>query len=546
MVRIETPDKSIILFGIRPSSFAGRRSHSRLFEEPPMALTTSAEELFGAACGHARQAGVLASIDAVLGWDQQTMLPPAGGPHRAEQAAAIAAIVHGVRTDPVQGERLAALATGPLAVGGTSEQQATIRLLHRDFLKQSRLPARLVGELARTAVEAQQAWAAARAEASWPTLAPWLERMFALKREQAACQLPDLDPYDALMDDYEPGARWQAIAVRFSRLRAGIVPLVQACTAADRRPDDGVLHRSFPVSAQQAFVRDVATRIGFDFDRGRLDTTAHPFCSTLGPDDCRITTRWDEHFLPTSLFGVLHEAGHGLYEQGLRRDWYGLPPGEAASLGIHESQSRLWENLVGRSREFWAWCHPLAQAAFPHALGEVTADRLHEALLVVRPSFVRVEADEVTYNLHVMLRFDLERAVVHGQLPVADLPEAWDERFAADFGMRPPNAALGVLQDIHWSAGLVGYFPTYTLGTMFAAQLMDAAARQLPDLTAGFTVGRFSPLLAWLRERVHAGGRTLESEPLVERATGEPVSEKWLLDGLWNRYGAAHGIRAGH
>jgi carboxypeptidase Taq len=505
-------------------------------------VESSPEAAFAAACDHARRTAVLASVDAVLGWDQQTMLPTAAGSYRAEQAAAVATLAHAARIDPVQGERLEALAEGPLATGGTADQQATIRLLWRDHQKQARLPPRLVEALARTAVEAQQAWVEARKQASWATLAPWLDRTFALKREQAACQLPDLDPYDALMDDYEPGARWRAVAERFARLRAGLVPLVQACVGAARRRDDAPLHRLFPVAAQQTFVREVAARIGFDFDRGRLDTTAHPFCSTLGPDDCRITTRWDERCLSTALYGVLHEAGHGLYEQGLRRDWHGLPPGEAASLGIHESQSRLWENLVGRSREFWEWCLPLARAAFPSALADVDVSRMHEAVLAVRPSFIRVEADEVTYNLHVMLRFDLERAIVHGDLAVADLPAAWDDRFEADFGMRPPDAAAGVLQDIHWSAGLVGYFPTYTLGTMFAAQFMEAACDRLPDWPAECASGRFGGLLGWLREHVHAAGRTLDSEALVTRVTGRPPAEEPLLASLQDRYGPGHGL----
>ena len=366
--------------------------------------------------------------------------------------------------------------------------------------------------------------------------------MFALKREQAACQLPEADRYDSLMDDYEPGARWPAVAERFTRLRAGIVPLVQACVAAKQRPSDALLRRRFPLESQRRFVREVAARIGFDFDRGRLDTTDHPFCTTIGPDDCRITTRWDEHFLPTALYGVLHEAGHGLYEQGLPRDWFGLPPGEAASLGIHESQSRLWENLVGRSQAFWEWCFPLARAAFPEALGDADAAAVHEALLVVEPSFIRVEADEVTYNLHVMLRFDLERAVVLGELDVADLPAAWNDRFEKDFGMRPPSDAAGVLQDIHWSAGLIGYFPTYTLGNMFAAQLMEAAEREVGPFAPQFAAGQFEPLLGWMRRHVHAAGRMLESDPLVERATGRPVSETWLLESLRERYAAAHGL----
>jgi carboxypeptidase Taq len=500
-------------------------------------------ELFAAACDHARRTALLATVDALVGWDERTMMPLRGGSWRAAQAAELAAVVHRQRTDPAQGERLAALAAGPLASGGTPEEQATIRLLEHDFAKQARLPPRLVEELARTTVEAQQAWAAARSASAWDDLAPWLEKVFALKREQAACQRPDLDPYDALLDDYEPGGRWRAIAPRFEDLRERIVPLVRACAAAGRRPDDRLLtERPYPVAAQRQFVRKVAARIGFDFDRGRLDTTDHPFCTSLGPDDCRITTRWDERSLPTALFGVLHEAGHGLYDQGLRAEWYGLPPGEAASLGIHESQSRLWENLVGRSRSFWEWCFPLAREAFPEALNDADADAMHEALLAVRPSFIRVEADEVTYNLHVMLRFDLERAVVHGDLAIADLPAAWDDRFERDFGLRPPDAAAGVMQDIHWSAGLIGYFPTYTLGNLYAAQLMAAAGERLGDLDVHFARGEFRPLLDWLRSEIHAAGRMLESEPLVERATGRPVSADWLAESLQRRYGPAHGL----
>lgn len=496
---------------------------------------------FAAACDHARRAAVLASVEALLGWDEQTMLPAAAGQHRADQAAELAAVVHRHRTDPAQGERLAALLAGPRAAHGSPEEQATIRLLHRDHAKQSRLPGRLVEELARVGVEAQQAWVIARRESSWRTLEPWLRRMIALKREQADCQRPDLDRYDALLDDYEPGARWRSLTERFAPLREAIVPLVHACGAASRRPDDRLFTEAvYPVESQQRFVRRVAEAIGFDFTRGRLDTTEHPFCSSLGPDDCRITTRWNERSLPTALFGVLHEAGHGLYEQGLRREWYGLPPGEAASLGVHESQSRLWENMVGRSRAFWEWCLPLARDAFPGPLAAATVDEVHEALLVVRPSFIRVEADEVTYNLHVMMRFDLERALVLGDLDVADLPAAWNERFVADFGLQPPDDSRGVLQDIHWSAGLVGYFPTYTLGNLYAAELMEAARRDLPDLDGAVASGRFGPLLEWLRTRVHAAGRMLESDALVELATGRLPTAECLVRSLRGRYGTAY------
>lgn len=502
-----------------------------------------AADVFAAACGHARRAAVLASIEAVLGWDEQTMLPAAAGPHRADQAAELAAIVHRHRTDPAQGERLAALAEGPLAAHGTPEQRTTIRLLRRDHEKQTRLPSRLVEELARVAVEAQQAWVMARRDSSWGTLEPWLRRMIDLKREQAGCQRPDLDRYDALLDDYEPGARWRALTERFAPLREAVVSLIRACGDSSHRPDDSLFTTAtYPVEAQQRFVRRVAEAIGFDFARGRLDTTEHPFCSSLGPDDCRITTRWNDRSLPTALFGVLHEAGHGLYEQGLRREWYGLPPGEAASLGVHESQSRLWENMVGRSRAFWEWCLPMAREAFPAALAGRSVAAVHEALLVVRPSFIRVEADEVTYNLHVMMRFDLERALVLGDLDVADLPTAWNTRFADDFGMPPPDDARGVLQDIHWSAGLVGYFPTYTLGNLYAAELMEAARRELGAVDEAFARGRFGPLLDWLHARVHAAGRMLESDALVTQATGRPPTADCLVRSLRERYGAAYRI----
>ncbi|MFM8890453.1 MAG: carboxypeptidase M32 [Planctomycetia bacterium] len=509
---------------------------------PSPAPTSSAEDLFAEASGHARHAAVLASVESLLGWDEQTMMPPGAASHRAIQAEVIATLAPRQRTDPAYGERLARLTESPLARDGSPEVRTAIRLMARDFARHSKVPERLVGAVAKTCVEAQHAWVTARKEASWSRLEPWLERVFALKRELAACRSPGGDPYDDLLDDYEPGGQWRSIAELFARLRGAIVPLVQECVGSARRPDDAVVRREYPVADQQRFVREIAARIGFDFDRGRLDTTAHPFCSGVGPDDCRITTRWDERFLPTSLYGVLHEAGHGLYEQGLPTAWYGLPPGEAASLGIHESQSRLWENLVGRSAAFWQWCFPLARTAFPTTLSDVTADDMHRAVMVVRPSAIRVEADEVTYNLHVMMRFDLERSVVHGDLPVAELPAAWNERFEQDFGFRPASDAEGVLQDIHWSAGLIGYFPTYTLGNVFSAQLMAAARHRLPDLDHDIAAGRFNGLLAWLREAVHAHGRRYESAELVERATGQPVSEAWLTESLRQRYGAVHGF----
>ena len=499
---------------------------------------------FEEASEHARRVAVLGSVESILGWDEQTMLPPSGGAHRADQVAAVASLTHSLRTDPAQGDRLERLAAVMEGNGGdwSVDERATVLGLLRDHRKHVRLPPRLVAETARACIEGQQAWVDARRRSDWKGFAPKLVRIVELKREQASCQSPELDPYDALLDDHEPGARASLVSALFDRLRPGLVALVRACSAAPQAPSDDVLRGHFPRAAQETFVRAVAERIGFDFDRGRLDSSEHPFCSTTGPHDCRITTRWDEACLATALFGVLHEAGHGLYEQGLRESSFGLPGGEAASLGIHESQSRLWENLVGRSLPFWEWCLPLARTMFPVALSEASPASIQRSLLAVRPSLIRVDADEVTYNLHVMLRFDLERALVRGDLTVSDLPVAWDDRFEQDFGIRPANAAEGVLQDIHWSAGLIGYFPTYTLGNVYAAQMMSAIERDLPGLPVDMAAGRFGSLLGWLRERVHHHGRLIDPDRLVAGATGSPISEKWLVESLWMRYGPAHGL----
>lgn len=499
---------------------------------------------YAAAAAHAQRTAVLASVEALLGWDEQTMLPQGGGAYRADQVATVASLVHAARTDPAQRDRLERLAASMEGGKGdwSDEERATVLRLLRDLHKQLRLPPRLVEEIARACIDGQQAWVDARRRSDWKGFAPKLARLVELKREQATIQSPDLDPYDALLDDYEPGARSSDVSALFGRLRPGIVALVRACHGSSCPPQDDLLKQHFPRQAQERFVRMVAEKIGFDFARGRLDSSEHPFCSTAGPHDCRLTTRWDESYLPTALFGVLHEAGHGLYEQGLRTDAFGLPRGEAASLGVHESQSRLWENLVGRSLPFWEWCLPLARKAFPAVLSGASPEAVQRSMLVVRPSLIRVEADEVTYNLHIMLRFDLERALIRGELAVADLPTAWDDRFEQDFGIRPATAAEGVLQDIHWSAGLIGYFPTYTLGNVYSAQMMAAIESDLPELPAHIATGEFSPLLHWLRDRVHAQGRLLDPGALVSGATGRPVSERWLMESLWKRYGPAHGV----
>ena len=488
-------------------------------------------------CSHARESAMLASIESLLGWDERTYMPPAAGQHRAEQMTLISGMVHQRRTDPRIGEWLSELSTSPLAADRHSEPGTVIRQLKRDYDRQTRLPQRLVEELTRTSVLGQQRWVEARQKDDFRLFQPLLEKMFDLKREQAAAVGYQESPYDALLDEFEPGELTSNIRKVLAGLRDQLVPLVAAIRESRRRPDTSILKRTFPVDAQQQFGKEVASRVGFDFDRGRLDVTAHPFCTGIGPRDCRITTRYDEQFFPSAFFGILHEAGHGIYDQGLREELYGLPPGEAVSLGIHESQSRMWENQVGRSRAFWTHFYPEAQRRFPAALSTVPLDAFYFAINEVRPSLIRVEADEATYNLHILVRFELEQALVNDELKVADLPAAWNEKYRHYLGIEPPSDADGVLQDIHWSAGLIGYFPTYSLGNLYSAQFFAAANRELGDLQAQFARGEFQPLRDWLRRNIHEAGQCYTPAELVQRVTGRPLAHDDLMKHLRSKFG---------
>jgi carboxypeptidase Taq len=388
----------------------------------------------------------------------------------------------------------------------------------------------------------QQAWVKARAANDFAQFAPSLSQIIKLKREQAQAIGYQDHPYDALLDEYEPSARTAEVARVLAGLRAELAPLVAAIQSSPRKPRTEILHRHYPQSVQESFGKAAAAAIGFEFARGRLDVTHHPFCTGLGPHDCRITTRYDESFFPQAFFGILHEAGHGIYDQGLRTDQYALPPGTYVSLGIHESQSRLWENLVGRSHAFWSHFYPRAQAAFPAALGDVSLEDFHFAINDVRPSLIRVEADEATYNLHIIVRFELEQEILLGRLDVADLPDAWNAKYEELLGIRSPDAASGVLQDVHWSAGLMGYFPTYSLGNLYAAQLYEAADRDLGGLEAMFRRGEFLPLREWLRAKIHAPGQNYPASQLAQRATGEPLSHAALMRHLKGKIGSLYGI----
>ena len=392
-----------------------------------------------------KQTALLASCAAVLGWDEQVNLPPQGAEHRANQLSSLAGLVHERATAPRMGDLLQR-AEDELGTNADSLPAANLRDARRNYDRATKLPRRLVEELSRVTTLSQQAWVSARQNADFGAFLPRLEQIVALKREQAqAIGFAQGIAYDALLDEFEPGATSARITELFDPLRADLVELVAAIADAEPRPDGSILTRKYPIDAQRDFGRLAAARIGFDFDAGRLDVTAHPFCSGFGPGDCRLTTRYDQHHFPGAFFGTLHESGHGIYEQGLRREAFGTALGESCSLGIHESQSRMWENFVGRALPFWKFFYTQAQQAFPEALGDVDLASFHAAINEVRPSFIRVEADEVTYNLHVMLRFELEKQLIAGDLAPADVPTAWNEMFKSDFGITPPRRFPGML-----------------------------------------------------------------------------------------------------
>jgi carboxypeptidase Taq len=483
-----------------------------------------------------REAALLGSCASLLGWDERTYMPRLGSAHRAEQMALLARLAHEAFTAPQVGELLAAVEGSPLTADAESEAAANVREIRREYDRAVKLPKELVEEMARVTTRAQQVWQEARAANDFPAFEPWLEKVVRLERQKADAIGYRTAPYDALLDEYEPGATVAEITRLFAELRAELAPLVAAVASSGRQAPRELLQRDYPVEAQRQFGEAAAAAIGFDFTSGRLDVTTHPFCSGIGPGDCRLTTRYNPRQFNESFFGTLHEAGHGIYEQNLPADHFGAPCGSHASLGIHESQSRLWENLVGRSRPFWEHFFGRAQKAFPAALTGVSLDQFYFAINDVRPSYIRVEADEATYNLHIILRFELEQALIRGDLAPADVPGAWNDKFREVLGLTPPSAAQGCLQDIHWSMGGIGYFPTYTLGNLYAAQFMEQARQDLPGLDEVFRKGEFGRLKGWLTEKIHRQGRRWPAGELCRRITGRPLSHKPLMKYLHGKY----------
>jgi len=505
-------------------------------------MSDKAKQTLAELTAKVKQLSVLSSCSALLGWDERTYMPRKGAAHRAEQHSLLAGMVHEQFTTPKVGDMLSEVENSDLLKDPISPDSVNIRELRRAYDKLIKIPKKLVEEISRTTTLSEQAWVEARKKSDFNAFAPWLTKMIDLKHQQAEAVGYEKEAYDALLDDYEPGGTAEMIAGVFANLRKDLVPLVEAIANASKKPDISILERDYPVDRQAIFGKAASAAIGFDFDSGRLDVTTHPFCTTIGTGDVRILTRYNPNHIGQAFFGILHESGHGLYEQGLNPEHYGLPMGDTVSLGIHESQSRMWENNVGRSRAFWEYFFPRARQVFWESLSDVKLDDFYFAVNDVRPSFIRVEADEATYNLHILLRFEIEHAIFKKEVKTEDIPGVWNEKFKKYLGIVPPDDKQGCLQDVHWGAGLIGYFPTYTLGNLYAAQFFAKAKQEIGDLEKQFSQGHYEALLGWLREKIHHQGQRYRAADLVKQVTGEPLQHKYLINYLREKYSPLYGI----
>lgn len=484
---------------------------------------------------HVTRIETLRGVMGTLGWDEQTMMPPKAQPLRGAQRALLSRLGHEWLTD----ERIGAW-LGDLEGAEDPVRRACARNLGRTYRREKNVPGELVDQLARARSEGFSAWIDAKKNADFARFAPKLERLLELSRRRAEAIDPNRHPYEVLLEEFDPGTSVASLREMFARLRDGLTPLLMAIA---ERPPIAPLSPTFDAPRQEKLHRAVAAALGYDFEGGRLDHAEHPFTTGLGQGDVRITTHIDPSDLLGGLGATIHETGHALYEQGLPHQHRGTTVASAASYGLHESQSRFWENFIGRSRPFCSWLATRVNEHFPEI--ELDGQRLFEASNRVERGLIRVQADEVTYNLHVIVRFELELSLFEGELAVADLPEAWNARYAEYLGVKPDDDAKGVLQDVHWSGAAFGYFPSYTLGNLYASSLGATLERELPDLWERVEGGDFAPVLAFLREKVHDHGHVLEAPQIVKDAVGERDHVQDLLDYLWARHGVLYGVERG-
>ena len=494
--------------------------------------TAEAPDAYEALLDRVRRWNTVGSAAGVLGWDQQVMMPEGGTPARSKQLSTLSSIRHDMVTDDETGALLTELADADL----TGERAAVVREIRRDYERADAVPVELVEEISETSSEALQAWEAAKADDNFEAFAPHLEKHVELQREYAEHIDPDRDPYEVLFEEFEPCLSMERTEEILAELRETLVPMIDAIRESDADLAVDTFEGTFAEDEQEELARDALELVGYDFDRGRLDVSSHPF--TAGNQfDCRVTTRFDESDPLGAVGSTIHEFGHAQYNLGLPQEQFGTPLGESRDLSVHESQSRLWENHVGRSRAFWERFLPIFQDHFPQTDDASVEDAYQAFNQVHEDNLIRVEADELTYHLHIVVRFEIERDLVRGDLAVEDVPEVWNDKYEQYLGIRPETDSEGCLQDIHWSHGNFGYFPTYSLGSVMAAQLFDAAESEIDDLDAKIAAGDFDDLQAWLGENVHEHGARYETNELVERATGEPFSADAFTDYVESKYG---------
>ncbi|MGB4595457.1 MAG: carboxypeptidase M32 [Anaerolineaceae bacterium] len=484
---------------------------------------------------------ILNGISALLGWDQQVYMPSGGAEQRGSQLAYLGGLAHEKATSPALGQLIADLVAEIPDLDADEDLAREVKLAKRSFDINTKIPTEKMMEFIRVTSIAQDVWGRAKHNNDFATFRPHLEHIVALTKELAEFFAPYEHPYDALLDMYEPGMKTAEVRAVFDALRPRQVELLRRI-AEKPQVDDSFAHTEFDVDAQKKLSNYIASLQGYDWKRGRLDETAHPFTTNFGMDDVRITTKYIRDLPLSALFSTMHEVGHALYEQGLSREYNDTPLGGTSSMAIHESNSRLWENVIGRSREFWHFLYPVTQAFFPANLANVNAEQFYRGINKISPSFIRTEADEATYNLHIMLRLELEIALIEDKIAVKDLPELWMTKMQDYLGVTPPNDTQGVLQDVHWSGGMIGYFPTYALGNLIAAQWWDKMLVDQPNIPDEMAAGKLETVLLWLRENVHCHSSRYSAQELVKKVTGEGINPDHYMNYLTKKYTDIYGL----
>jgi len=483
----------------------------------------------------------LRASSAVLEWDQMVNMPEGAAVDRGEQIATIEKIQHIKSTSDELGQLLEDLTECTKGLDPDSDDTRLVRVAKRNFDKQAKVPTEYVIEIARESTVAQSVWEKAKDASNFAMFQPNLERLVELRRQYADFFKPWDHVYDPLLDDFEPGMKTSEVQEIFNTIRPKQVELIKAISEKEK-VDRSFLYLDFPEKKQWEFGEEVITKFGYDWEHGRQDKSTHPFTTSFGINDVRITTRVKENYLPTAMFGTFHECGHALYEMGIAQNLNRSPLADGASMAVHESQSRMWENLIGRSKQFWKHFYPRLQELFSSQLGNVSLEKFYRGINAVEPSFIRVEADEATYNLHIMLRLELEIALMEGSMAVKDAPDAWNQKCKEYLGIIPSDDAEGILQDVHWSFGGFGYFPTYALGNLVSAQLWEKMSEEIKDIEEKIETAKFDAILAWLRENVHVHGAKYEPQELVQKVTGSKITPEPYIKYLNSKFGEIYGL----